>query len=114
MDKGILANYQTIDAFGILKSTERHSLRNLKHAEMYSQIQDKTEKDIARKLTQDEIDSYKGPVFYLSHHEILKPDSELTLCRIVFNSSANIKGHVLNNYLAKRPDRLKNLLGILI
>ena len=81
---------------------------------MYSQIQDKTEKDIAQKFTQDEIDGYKGPVFCLSHHEILKPDSELTLCRIVFNSSANIKGHVLNNYLAKRPDLLKNLLGILI
>ena len=56
----------------------------------------------------------KGPVFYLSHHEILKPDSESTPCRIVFDSSATFKGHVLNNYWTKGPDLLNNLLGILI
>ena len=67
-------------------------------AEMYFlQIQDMVERGIAQKLTQDEIDSYKGPVFYLSHHEILKPDSKSTPGMIVFNSSANLKGHVFSN-----------------
>ena len=48
---------------------------------MYSsQIQDVVEGGVVQKITQDEIDSYKGPVFYLSYHEILKPDSESTPC----------------------------------
>ena len=66
-----------IAAFGMLKSTERNS----NHAEVYSsQIQDMVEGGVVQKTTQDEIDSYKGPVFYLSHHEILKPDSESPPC----------------------------------
>ena len=50
-----------------------------------SQIPDRVKTGVAGKLTQEEIDSYKGPMLYLSHHETLKPDSELTLCRVVFN-----------------------------
>ena len=66
-----------IAAFGKLKSTERNS----NHAEMYSsQIQDMVEGGVVQKIMQVEIDSYKGPVFYLSYHEILKPDSESTPC----------------------------------
>ena len=104
-----------IAAFGMLKRTEKRLLRNSKHAEMHSsQIQDMAERVVARKLTQDEIDSYKGPVFYLSHHGILKPDSKSTPCRIVFNSITTFKGQVLNNYWVKGSDLLNNPLGIFI
>ena len=34
--------------------------------------------------------------------------------RIVFNSSANYKGHVLNDYWAKGPDMINSLLGVLL
>ena len=51
---------------------------------------------------------------YISHHEVLKQDSASTPCRIVFNASANYKNHVLNDYWAKSPDLLGNLLGILV
>ena len=98
-------------AFGMLKSTEKRLSRNPKHAETYSlQIQDMVERGAAQKLSQAELDTYEGPTFYLSHHEVLKPDSESTPCRIVFNSSAKFKGHVLNDYWAKGPDMLNNLL----
>ena len=40
--------------------------------------------------------------------------SESVPCHIVFNSSANFKGHVLNDYWAKGPNLLNNLLAILI
>ena len=104
-----------VAAIAMLKSTERRLAKNNKHSEVYcSQIQDMIERGIARKLSQSEINSYKGPIFYLSHHEVIKPDSESTPCRIVFNSSANFKGHILNDYWAKGPDLLNNLLGILI
>ena len=104
-----------IVTFGMLENTERRLWRSSKHVEIYSsQIQDRVKIGVAGKLTKEKIDSYKGPVLYLSHHETLKPDSELTPCRIVFNSSANFKGDVLNNYWEKRPGLFSNLLEILI
>ena len=102
-------------AFGMLISTEKRLSKNEKHAETYQQqIQDMIDRDVARKLTQEELQKYKGPVHYISHHEVLKPDSKSTPVRIVFNSSANYMGHVLNEYWAKGPDLLNSLLGILI
>ena len=44
----------------------------------------------------------------------MKPSSKSTPCRIVFNSSANYKGHILNDYFAKGPDLLNNLLEVLL
>ena len=58
--------------------------------------------------------SHNGPVHYISHHEVLKPESKSTPVRIIFNSSANYKGHVLNDYWAKGPDMINSLLGILL
>jgi len=72
------------------------------------------ERGVARKLSRKELQSYVGPVFYLSHHEVLKPDSISTPCRIVFNSSANYRNHILNEYWGKGPDLLNNLLGVLV
>ena len=75
-----------ITAFGMLKKTEKGLSRNPKHAKTYSlQIQDMVERGVARKLSQAELDTYEGPTFYLSHHEVLKPGFESTPRRIVFN-----------------------------
>ena len=46
-----------------------------------------------------------------SHHEVFKPDSTSSPCRIALNSSANFKGQF---YCAKGPGILNNILGILI
>ena len=45
---------------------------------------------------------------------MLKPESTSTPCRIVCNASANYKGHVLNDYWAKGPDMMNNMIGILL
>ena len=45
----------------------------------------------------------------------MKPESKSTPVRIVFNSSANYKGNVINNCWAKGPKAfLNNLLGIVL
>lgn len=80
----------------------------------HKQIESKIERGVARKLTKEEIEDYNGPVFYISHHEVLKLESKTTPYRAVFNSSANFHGHVLNEYYAKGPDMLNNLLGMIL
>ena len=102
-------------ALGKLMATERRLLKNTQHAEKYQrQIEDMVERGVARKLTTQEIQDYKGPVHYISHHDVLKADSKTPPVRIVLNSSANYMGHVLDEYWAKGPDLLNNLLGILV
>ncbi|XP_071963454.1 uncharacterized protein [Antedon mediterranea] len=97
-----------------LRATEKRLQKNEKYAEYYaSQMDDMLERKVARKLSDSEMRSYKGPVHYISHHGIAKPDSKSTPLRIVFNSSANYKGHVLNEYWAKGPDVNNNLLAVL-
>jgi len=102
-------------ALSMMKSLERRLTKHTEHSQVYQdQIQDMIDRGVAEKLDQDELSTYTGPVYYLSHHEVLKPDSESTPCRIVFNSSSKFKGHVLNEYWAKGPDLMNNLLGVLV
>ena len=102
-------------AFAKLISTERRLAKNSEHAKVYKeQIQDMVNRGVARKLTKTELRNYKGPIHYISHHEVLKPDSKSTPVRIVFNSSAKYMGHVLNEYWAKGPDLLNNILAVLL
>lgn len=102
-------------ALFMLYSTERRLGKNTQHATVYdNQVRDMVQRGVAHKLTKEELINYKGPIHYISHHEVLKPDSKSTPVRIVFNSSANYMGHILNEYWAKGPDLLNSLLGILV
>ena len=72
------------------------------------------ERQAARVISNQELKNYKGPKFYISHHAVMKPESKSTPCRIVFNSSSKIQGKCLNDFLAKGPSLLNNMLGILL
>ncbi len=83
-----------------LNSTERR-LEKLgsEHAEAYNnQILDMVKRNVARKLSDEEVRTYDGPVNYLQHHEVLEPGSVSTPFRIVFDSSANFMGQSLNSF----------------
>ena len=96
-------------AYRMLISTEKKLSKNTDHAEVYNQqINDMVDREVARKITREEINNY------ISHHEVLKLESKSTPIRIVFNSSANYMGHILNDYWAKGPDLLNSLIGVLI
>ena len=98
----------------MLMNTEARLMKDAAHAKTYqSQIEDMLERGVAKKLDDKDL-NYDGPVHYISHHEVLKEESASTPCRIVFNASASYKSHVLNEYWAKGPDLLGNLLGILV
>ena len=100
----------------LLTQTEKRLKRDPAYEKAYcDQIRDMLERDVARKLSDNEILNYNGPVHYIAHHGVIKPTSKTKPIRIVFNSSASFKGHVLNEYWAKGPNVFLNtLFGILI
>jgi len=98
-----------------LAATERRLRKNADHAKVYDeQTKDMVARNVARKLSKEKLKNYTGPTHYIAHHEVLKSESKSTPVRIVFNSSANYMGHVLNEYWAKGPDLPNNLLGVLM
>ena len=72
------------------------------------------ESGVARKLDPVEIESYDGPYYYISHHEVMNPESDSTPCRLVFNSSAKFNNITLTDFWAKVPDMMNNLLGVFL
>lgn len=69
--------------------------------------------NFARKLSNEEMMAYKGPVHYISHHKVVRPEKKTTPILIVFNSSATYQGHRLNDYLMKEPDLLNSVYGVI-
>ena len=98
-----------------LESTERRLQRNPQYADDYdNQIKELEEMGFAKKLDESEIKSWQGPVHYIAHHAVIRPEKKSTPTRIVFNTSASYEGHVLNEYWYKGPDLLNNLFGVLL
>ena len=98
-----------------LESTERRLANNPEHAKAYdNQMKEMTELNFSRKLSGVELKSYKGPVHYIAHHAVIRPDKKSTPIRIVFNSSSSYQCHRLNDYWLKGPDLLNNLFGIIL
>ena len=67
-----------------------------------------------KSYSEEEIKTHEGPVHYIAHHEVLRPEKKSTPVRIVFNSSASYQGHKLNDYWLKGPDLLNNLFGVVL
>ena len=102
-------------AFKKLEATQRRLLKNPDHAKAYDlQMVEMNQLQFARKLTEEETRRHTGPVHYISHHELLRPESKSTPVRIVFNSSAVFQGHKLNDYWMKGPDLLNDLFGVVL
>ena len=115
VDPGTLPdNYPA--ALATLARTERTLRKDKAWATVYhDQIMDMVERGVARKLSVDEVQSWSGPHFYISHLAVNNPKSQTTPVRIVFNSSQSFQGVSLNSALAKGPDSyINNLLGILL
>ncbi|KAJ8022200.1 hypothetical protein HOLleu_39614 [Holothuria leucospilota] len=98
-----------------LQTTEKRLLKNPVYAEAYNnQIREMVDMKFAKRLSKEEQENYSGPVHYISHHAVLRPEKKSTPVRIVFNASASFQGHCLNDYWMKGPDLLNNLLGVLL
>jgi hypothetical protein len=98
-----------------LESTERRLMKQPEQAAAYDkQMMEMNEMNFSRKVTEEELKNYKGPVHYVSHHAVLRPEKASTPLRIVFNSSAVYQGHSLNDYWLKGPDLLNSLFEVIL
>ena len=98
-----------------LKSLENRLRRNPEHCKVYQgQIDDMISRKVVYKLSSKEIEEYAGPIYYIAHHKVLKNESASTPCRIVFDASGKFGEYILNNFWAKGPDLINNLLGVLL
>ena len=98
-----------------LESTERRLKKDPEQGVAYEkQMEEMKEMQFSRKLSKKEMDNYKGPVHYIPHHAVIRPEKKSTPVRIVFNSSSVYQGHALNDYWLKGPDLLNNLFGVIL
>ena len=106
-------NYASVR--GVLGSTLRRLERDHKWKEVYAaQIEDLVNREAARKLTEEEVKSWDGPVWYVAHQIAPNPHSKTTPCRLVWNSSQPCRGTSLNNILMKGPDFLNPIGNVLL
>ena len=102
-------------AYAKLCAIERRLIKEPKIAKMFNdQMEEMVETKKARELSKQEIRDYHGPIHYISSHEILNPNPTSTPCRVVFNTSSKFHGHCSNEYWAKGPDFINNLLAVFI
>ena len=80
------------------------------------EIRDFLDRGVLRELSNHELESWEGPVNYISHHGVLKPGSATTKLRVVSNSSLdnNNSGLSLNDCLPKVPNTLVPLIQLTV
>ncbi len=80
-----------------MEATKRRLMKDPANAKEYDkQLVEMTELNFAKTLLGEEIKNHEGPVHYIAHHEVLRPEKKSTPVRIVFNSSAaSYQGHKL-------------------
>ena len=85
-----------------LESMQRHLKKDPEQGVAYDKhMEEMKEMQFSRKLSKEEMDNYKGPVHYIPHHAVIRPEKKSTPVRIVFNSSSVCQGHTLNDYWLK-------------
>ena len=97
-----------------VKIAEKQEARLIKsgHLDFYSsEVQKYLDRGGVVRLSKAEIDEWKGPQNYISHHGVEKP-SATTPLRVVTNSSLNNAGNSLNGCLIRGPNSLNSMLDI--
>ncbi len=79
-----------------------------------AQVHEIVERGAAIKLTEDMINSWNGPVWYVSHLIAQNPHSVTTPVRLVWNSSQKFKGVSMNDLPLKDPDVLNPIRAVLL
>ena len=98
----------------VVKMAQNQESRLIKTGQLdyyNKEFQKYLDRGAAVKLTQQEIEDWKGPVNYISHHGV-EQDSVTTPLRIVTNSSLKNGARSLNECLVKGPKSLNSMMDI--
>lgn len=95
--------------------TEKQLAKEPKWKAAYkAQIHKMVDRNAAVRLSKEELASWSGPVWYISHLIAPNPHSVTTPVRLVWNSSQKFRGQSLNDLLIKGPDVLNDIRAVLI
>ena len=112
MDPGVLQNNEE-QADALLFRLEKRLLRNKVARDSFcEQFDDAVKRGVYKEIPQEELDSYDGPIRYVTQHAVEKDGSASTPIRIVSNSSLKYKGLSLNDILMKGPNSLSDLFSV--
>ena len=100
----------------IQASVERHMLSAGTHADFVEEVQKSIEDGRVRRLTEDEMTRWHGPVHYVTIFAVVKLESLSTKTRVVSNSALKnaVSRLSLNDCLWPGPNALADLLDCLI
>ena len=100
----------------IQATMEKHMLKAGTHAGFVLEVEKSIQDQRVRKLTDEEMDKWHGPVHYVTIFAVIKPDSISTKTRVVSNSALRnaVARLSLNNCLWPGPNALAALLDCLI
>merc|ERR1712074_238952 len=111
-DPGILQDNGN-QALTFQKRLEVKQLKEGTFSEYAKCFKDMIDRRVISEITQQESDSWTGPINYNTHHDVLK-DSVTTPVRLVSNSSYSNGQTALNEILVKGPNTLNSLYNNLI
>ena len=103
-------------AVKIQTSIERHMLAAGTHTDFVEEVRKSITEGRVRRLTDDEIDRWHGPVHYVTIFAVVKAESVSTKTRVVSNSAMRnaVSRLSLNDCLWPGPNALADLLDCLI
>ncbi|XP_046566481.1 uncharacterized protein LOC124275051 [Haliotis rubra] len=98
-----------------LCSLERSLQKDDAKAKMYNDAIHEYEQNAwAEKVDMSKSHCDQGPVYYLPHHGVYRPDKPSTPLRVVLDPACQYQGVSLNSYLYKGPGLIGKLLGVLL
>ena len=107
-DPEVLIDNDT-DAKACQITQEHWQIRNQTHSQYTDQFQDMVNQGVVSEISQNEISAYRGPVNYITHHDVFKPGSLSTPVRLISNSSFKNRTTNLNDLRVKGSNTLADI-----
>ena len=114
-DPWLLSNNRA-QAIAMAAGNEKRLIKRGEVEAYNKELKDYIDRGVIRKLSEEEMAAWTGPVNYISHHGVEKPASTTTALRVVSNSSLdnNHQGISYNDILPKGPNSLVPLIQAII
>ena len=97
----------------LLQTLKRRFQKDVDYKDLYVKaMEEMLAKGYAEPVPDEEVQASDGRVWYVPHHGVIQ--KKKGKIRVVFDCSAEYRGHCLNHELLQGPDFSNNLVGILI